>query len=128
MARQAFTGETIVIPVSSSTSGLTDLELIVTKPDGTDEATNLALSEIGTKGFYTASYIPTAEGSYFLEIVSPTDTSLAGKVNHMVVTPISKTDLGGAGYTSSTDGLSALSGKLNTLLSSTATNNNGFID
>ena len=81
------------ISVLADATGLTDLEVIVTKPDGTDEVSNVSLTEIGGKKIYKGNYTPTEVGMYYFEIVSPTETGLAGMRARMKVVEFDNADL-----------------------------------
>ena len=124
---QAYKDEVQKISVKSATTGLSDVKVVVTKPDGTDVATKLSLAEVGTKAIYNADFTPAEEGTYYLTIESPTDTSIAGQILVVNSKPISKKDIGGIGYDSSTDSLKAMSGKIDSLTANQSSQNNGFM-
>ncbi len=123
-----YIGEAGLVVVSAPTSGLTDIEVVVTKPDGTDIATNLSLSEISNKKVYTAGFTAAVEGTYLLEIESPTDASIDGKQQVVLSKPLSKKDLGGTGFDGSTDSLQALSSKLDTVVAGQNSQRGGFME
>ncbi|QJT70988.1 hypothetical protein GR7B_00190 [Vibrio phage vB_VcorM_GR7B] len=93
MALRGTKDDALIISVIADTTGLTDLEVIVTKPDGTDEATNVSLTEVGSKKIYKGTYTPTAVGVYYLEIESPTETGLDGKRKSLHVLEFDESDI-----------------------------------
>lgn len=123
----AFVGEVFTFLVSANATGLTDLELVITKPNGTNETANVTLTERGTTKVYEGNYTATAEGTYVAAIVSPTDTAIAGKLGALEVKPISKSDIGGTGYDAAQHSLKNLSDKMDTVVNSQADSKNGFI-
>lgn len=125
--KQGYTNETVTFAVTSATTGLTDLELVIIKPDGTAEASNTALSELGANKIYSGDYLPTVDGVYYAKIVSPTDSAIDGRVQQLTVKPVSKLDLGGAGFDSSTDGLSVIAANIAQIQASAGSGDNGFI-
>ncbi len=127
MSLRAYVNEVVNISIKSATSGLTDVELVVTKPDGTDESTNLTASEVGSKAIYKAAFTPDTAGTYYLTIDSDTDTSIHGRILQVDVTPISRGDLGGTGYDSSADSLRVIRGKIDAVAAAQTSTQNGFI-
>jgi hypothetical protein len=51
------------------TSGLTDVALIITKPDGTNESAVL-MTELDSSGVYYYDYIPATKGQYLFTVDS----------------------------------------------------------
>lgn len=124
---EAFVGEVFTFLVSSSATGLSDIELVITKPDGSNESSNLALSERGTSRVYEGNYTCAVAGTYIAAIVSPTDTAIAGKLGALEVKPVSKADLGGTGFDGAQHSLKNLSDKIDTVVSGQSAGKNGFI-
>ncbi|AUR83131.1 immunoglobulin E-set [Vibrio phage 1.031.O._10N.261.46.F8] len=81
------------ISILAETTGLTDIEVVVTKPDGTDEVSNIALTEVGSKKIYEGVYTPLVVGMYYLTIVSPTETAIAGKIDRVHVSEFTNSDI-----------------------------------
>lgn len=127
MSYEAFVGETFDIHVESATTGLADIEIAVTKPDGSAIA-NLATTEIGSSKVYKGTLTPADEGTYVLQIISPTDTTIAGRKKPLISKPVSKFDLGGSGFNSATDSLAVLSDKLDNITANQSSGQNGFLD
>ena len=127
MSKDAYVGEAATLSVRSAATGLTDIELIITKPDGTDIAANMALTEIGTKKIYNGELITVEEGAYYATIVSPTDTSIDGKILQINSKPVSKLDLGGTGFNSATDSIKIISDNVKLLQNTVGGSDNGWI-
>ena len=128
MSKDAYIGEATTLSVRSSATGLADIELIITKPDGTDIASNMSLTEVGAKKIYNGDLITVDEGAYYATIVSPTDTGIAGQVMQINSKPVSKADLGGTGYDGSTDSMKIISDNVKAIQSTIGAGDNGFID
>lgn len=125
---QAKENEIFHIALRTVVLGLTDVELEITKPDGSLEGTNLALSAAtGRPKVYTGDYTPTQNGLYFLKVVSPTHIALDGKIFSMEVKPLSTTDTAGAGFVSATDSLKAISDIVQGISAAQSGGNEGFI-
>lgn len=126
MSYLGFIGEVTTVLIESSTTGLTDVSVVATTPAGVNIAA-AATTEIGSSKVYKVDITPADEGTYVLKIVSPTDTQIDGRKTGLSVKPVSKFDMGGTGFDSSTDSLSVLSDKLDTITSNQASGENGFL-
>lgn len=124
---RGFINEVTTILVESGTTGLTDVEVIVNKPDGSLVAANVALAEVGGSKVYKGTFTPLVEGTYIFTIDSPTDAQIDGKKSYLVSKPVSKSDIGGSGYDSSTDSLKILSDKIDIITTNQSDSKNGFL-
>lgn len=133
---EAYTGEVFTVSVKASTTGLDDtatvsagneIKVSVIKPDGS-AGSEIALTEVGANKIYNGSFTPDNDGTWYLTIVSPVETAINGRVAALLVKPTSKLDLGGSGFNSATDSLSALSDKIDIISSAQTSGVNGFIE
>lgn len=125
MNYEGYQGEAFTLAVDANATGLTDLDVKVIAPDDTE--TTVSATEVGTSSIYKASFVPSQIGTYILEIVSPTDTTINGKKALFRSTELSRKDLGGSGYDSALHSQKILSDKLDSVISSQSSSVGGFI-
>ena len=126
MAYEGYKDEAKDILIESNTTGLTDIQMEVIAPSATSSTVNA--SEIGTSKIYKATVSPSETGTYALKIISPTDTSIDGKIKSLRVTDLSREDLGGSGYDSALHSQKILSDKLDTAIANQTGLKGGFVD
>ena len=124
---QAFIGEVYSVVVAAAATGLTDLKLKVVQPDGSQLGADITMNQMGATNYYSCDVAATVAGSHVLELISPTETAIDGRVDILVVVPTSKSDMAGSGFVSADDSNKAISDKVDTLIASSAGSANGFV-
>jgi len=122
MSLEAYVGKSfeIVYDTDGTQSGLTDLTVIWYDNLGAhNPATDfVVLSEIGTSGIYKGLFTPTAEGTWVLVAGSVTSNPIIeDKALNLKVKKYDEDDTAGFGFVSNTDSLSAISSKVDAVLS-----------